>query len=207
MRTKPAAGHVILTVALAFVFWYLTFSVKWMNFWQSMSIAVVTLTGMSVYFAGMPLNKQEINLKNVVIGVVSAGVLYGIFAAGNYLSQLMFNFARPEISAIYDIRHEGHAKLIAFVLLFITSPGEELFWRAFVQRWTMDKFGCLRGWLIGAMIYAGVHILSGNFMLTMAALVAGLFWGFLYWKSGSAFACIISHALWTVSIFILWPIL
>lgn len=207
MRAKPATGHVLLTVALAFVFWYLTFSVKLMNFWQSMSIAVVTLTGLSVYFAGMPLNKKDINLKNVVIGVVSAGMLYVIFAAGNYLSQLLFNFARPEISAIYDIRYEGQARLIALVLLFVTSPGEELFWRAFVQRWAMNKFGGLWGWLVGALIYGGVHILSGNFMLTMAALVAGLFWGFLYWKSSSTFACIISHALWTVSIFVLWPIL
>ena len=43
-------------------------------------------------------------------------------------------------------------------------------------------------------------------MLVMAALTAGLFWGWLYWKTGSLVPCILSHAFWTVAVFILWPL-
>ena len=207
MLRVPADRQAYITIALAFVFWYLTFSVKLLNFWLSMSIAATILTVLSVYFSGFVLHRQDITIKNVLIGIVTAGMLYGIFAAGNYLSQQMFHFARPEVSSIYDIRHEGQAWAIMFVLLFVTSPGEELFWRGFLQRWAMHKFGDFQGWVVGAVIYGAVHILSGNFMLTMAALVAGLFWGFLYWRTGSIFACIVSHALWTISIFVLWPML
>lgn len=207
MLKVPADRQVLFTVVLAFIFWYLTFSVKLLNFWLSMSIAATILTLLSFVFAGNVLRTQDVTVKNLLIGVVSAGILYGIFAAGNYLSQLMFHFARPEVSSIYDIRHEGKALLITLVLLFVTSPAEELFWRGFLQRWTMHRFGPLGGWLVAAGIYGSVHILSGNFMLTMAALIAGLFWGLLYWKMESIFACIISHALWTVSIFILWPMM
>lgn len=207
MLRLPTDKQVLFTIVLAFIFWYLTFAVKLLNFWLSMSIAAVTLTTLATHFSGFVLRKPDITVKNLMIGIISAGLLYGVFAAGNYLSQMMFHFARPEISSIYDIRHEGKALLISLVLLFITSPGEELFWRGFLQRWAMSRFGKFGGWLVASAIYGAVHILSGNFMLTMAALVAGLFWGFLYWKTGSIYACIISHALWTVSIFVLWPVM
>lgn len=207
MLKVPSDRQVYLTIILAFVFWYLTFAVKLLNFWLSMSIAATILTVLSIEFTGVVLRKQEVNMKNILIGIVSAGILYGIYAGGNYFSQQIFHFARPEISSIYDIRNEGQILIISLVLLFITSPAEELFWRGFLQRWAMSKFGQSRGWLIAAAIYGAVHILSGNFMLTMAAWIAGLFWGLLYWKTGSIFACIISHALWTVSIFVLWPMM
>lgn len=203
----PNNHQVLFTIVLAFVFLYLTFVVKWMNFWISMGLATTTLTILSTYFGGFVLRKADVTLRNFVIGVVSAAVLYEIFVAGNYLSQMVFHFAKPEVSAIYDIRNEGQRFIISLVLLFITSPGEELFWRAFLQRWAMSHFKGPRGWLICSFLYGAVHVLSGNVMLTMAAFVAGLFWGFLYWKSNSTFACIVSHALWTVSIFVIWPVL
>ena len=43
-------------------------------------------------------------------------------------------------------------------------------------------------------------------MLVMAALVAGLFWSALYSWRGNLTACIVSHALWTVGVFLLFPI-
>lgn len=206
-RMSPDNRQVLFAVALAFVFWYLIFSAKWMNFWLSMSIAVSILTGLTVYFGGVAFRKREITFPNILLGIGAAVVLYGIFWVGNFVSQAIFHFARPEIAAIYNIRHEWQALGIALVLLFVTSPGEELFWRGFLQNWAMGRFGPLKGWLLATAIYAAVHVVSGNIMLIGAALVAGLFWGFLYWRSGSVFVCIVSHAFWTVGIFVIWPVL
>ena len=69
------------------------------------------------------------------------------------------------------------------------------------------RFGAKRGWLLASVIYAAVHIASGNFMLTMAAFTAGLFWGWLYQREQNLVPCIVSHCLWTVTIFILLPVM
>ena len=56
-------------------------------------------------------------------------------------------------------------------------------------------------------IYALVHIWSFNFMLVMAALVAGLVWGFLYRLDPKLLpALILSHALWDALVFVWMPI-
>ena len=50
-----------------------------------------------------------------------------------------------------------------------------------------------------------IHIF--NFMLVMAALVAGAVWGLIYRLCPKAlFALIVSHALWDVLVFVLIPI-
>jgi len=207
VNKKPATIQILLCLLLAFCFWYLTFTVKLLNFWLSMAIAAIILSTLALAFGAHNLQKSELTLDNFLRGLFAALILYGIFRAGNIISQALFHFAKPEISSIYSIRSEGQAAIITFVLLFITSPGEEFFWRGFLQRWTMERFGPIIGWLTASIIYGAVHIASGNIMLVLAALVAGLFWGWLYRYSGSLFACIISHAVWTVGIFVLFPIL
>ena len=192
---------------LAAVFWYATFSLKLLNFWLSMCIAVSTLTALAVHFDGLPVRRADWRLRSVISGIFAAAALYSIFWLGNSFSQILFSFAKPQVSSIYGIRTQGETLLIGFILFFITSPGEEIFWRGFVQRRLVRRFGRKRGWLLASAVYAAVHIASGNFMLTMAALTAGLFWGWLYLQERNLVPCIVSHSVWTVTIFILLPIL
>jgi len=172
-----------------------------------MGIAASILATLAMIFAGKPLKKEEITFKNILIGIVSAVILYGIFWLGNTLSGLMFDFAPHQVGNIYEIRTQSELWFIAFVLLFITSPAEEIFWRGFLQRWLEQRNGKALGWIFGALIYGGVHVISGNFMLTMAALVAGLFWGYMYQKYETIVPLIISHALWTATIFVFFPMM
>ena len=192
---------------LAAVFWYAPFSMKLLHFWLSMCIAVSTLTALAVRFDGFPVRRADWRLRSVISGVFAAAALYSIFWLGNSFSQILFSFAKPQVSSIYGIRTQGETLLIGLILFFITSPGEEIFWRGFVQRRLVRRFGRKRGWLLASAVYAAVHIASGNFMLTMAALTAGLFWGWLYLQEHNLVPCIVSHSVWTVTIFILLPIL
>lgn len=204
---KTNTYQVIFTLCLAVIFWYLIFGAKIMNFWLSMAMAATILAGLSIIFNGVPFDKKDFNPRGIILGLFSALILYLLFWLGNTISQWIFPFAQGQVNSIYDIRTEGAPFVIGLVLLFITSPAEEIFWRGYIQKWAMEKCGDLWGWLLGAAIYAGVHIASGNFMLVMAALVAGLFWGFLYRQERNLVPCIISHCIWTVGIFLLFPVM
>jgi len=204
---QVSALPVLFSLALAAVFWYLIFSVQLFNFWLSMAVAAPVLAALSMLFQGPPVSKKDFDRRAFLLGILSALGLYFLFWLGYTVSQWLFSFAQGQVHSIYQIRTEGQPLLIALVLLFITSPAEEIFWRGFIQKWAMDRFGELPGWLLGSLVYAAVHISSGNFMLVMAALVAGLFWGWLYWRARNLAPCIISHCLWTVGIFLLFPVM
>ena len=143
----------------------------------------------------------------VVIGVAVAFALWGVFWIGDKVSQLIFDFARGQVDNVYGIKSGVSPALITVLLLFLIGPAEEFFWRGFVQRMMSERIGATAAMFVTVVVYALVHIWSFNFMLVMAALVAGAVWGFIYRLKPSLLpALIISHALWDALVFILLPI-
>jgi membrane protease YdiL (CAAX protease family) len=195
-----------LLVALAAAGFGWVFGCPAGNFWVKITITVSALCAGSFAAAGVPWRRAEVTLRETLIGAAAAAVLYGIFWLGDTCAAQVFGFAPRQVEAIYAIRELGNPWLVGAVLLLVTSPGEELFWRGYVQRVAAQRWGRNRGLAIGALLYGAVHLVSGNFMLVMAALVAGAFWCALYRWRGNLTACVVSHALWTVGVFLLFPI-
>ena len=196
----------VFSFLLALILFTAIFGFRITSFWVGMGCATLLLATLSVCWEGWPLPKKDFTVTSIGLGILSAFLLYGIFFVGNFVANLLFFFATHQVSSIHMIRHEAHPIMISLVLVFITSPCEEFFWRGWIQKKLMQQFTPITGWWLGAVLYAVVHVASGNFMLVMAAFMAGLFWGFLYWKTKNLWICVISHAVWTVSIFLLFPI-
>ena len=146
--------------------------------------------------------------KQLFWGVAIAIALWGVFWIGDKLSQLMFDFARPQVDTIYGMKEGESPWLLTALMLFLIGPAEEIFWRGYVQERLSLRWNANIGFIVTTAIYALVHAGSCNFMLTMAALVAGAAWGLLYRLFPQYFtAIIISHALWDVAVFIWFPIM
>lgn len=97
--------------------------------------------------------------------------------------------------------------MIAVLLLFLIGPAEEYFWRGYIQKTMAGFIGKTAAMFLTTVIYALVHIWSFNFMLVMAALVAGGVWGLIYRLKPSLLpALVISHALWDAMVFVILPI-
>lgn len=203
----------VLTAALLWFYMFSPWTGGWPNFWVVMSCSAVILTTLGLSFT--PDRKELLKIEKPALqllgGIVIAFALWGIFWIGDKVSSWMFAFARPEVDSVYAMKTGLPTWLIAVLLLCLIGPAEELFWRGYVQR-TMGRI--LGGknpedkaFIITAVIYALVHIWSFNFMLVMAALVAGLVWGLIYRLRPQALpALIISHALWDALVFVLLPI-
>ena len=213
---KDVRIRLAIAIGTAALLWFYMFSPwtgGWPNFWVVMSCSAVILTTLGLSFT--PDRKELLKIEKpalqILAGIVIAFALWGIFWIGDKVSSWMFAFARPEVDSVYAMKTGLSAWLIAVLLLCLIGPAEELFWRGYVQR-TMGRI--LGGknpedkaFILTAVIYALVHIWSFNFMLIMAALVAGLVWGLIYRLRPQALpALIISHALWDALVFVLLPI-
>ena len=144
---------------------------------------------------------------NIGLGILIAATLWSIFWVGDKLSQLLFDFARPQVDIIYGMKDGESVWLLTALMLFLIGPAEEIFWRGYIQKQLSQRWNANIGFIVTTAVYALVHAGSCNFMLTMAALVAGFCWGLLYRLFPERFAAIIiSHALWDVAVFIWFPI-
>lgn len=199
------------TIVLAAVLWTVMFS-PWtaphVNFWWMMTGSAFTLSLLASLFAPGWWKRIRITPKEVALGVAIAVALWGVFWVGDKLSQMMFDFARPQVDTIYGMKDGESPWLLTLLMLFLIGPAEELYWRGYVQKSLSARWNPNIGFVVTTLIYALVHAGSFNFMLTMAALVAGAAWGLLYRFFPNHFAAIIiSHAVWDVAVFIWFPIM
>lgn len=212
-------SSLFVALAVAALLWFWMFS-PWTagitNFWITMAVAGVSLTTMALLFSpevrtGVRTLFRRYTLRallgQLLLGVALAALMWGIFWVGDKLSTLWFSFARPQVDSIYAMKHGLPPAVIALLLLFVIGPAEELFWRGYVQRTLAAHVGVDGAFVLTAAVYMLVHVWSMNFMLIMAALVAGGVWGLLYRLRPSLLpALIVSHAIWDACVFVVFPI-
>jgi hypothetical protein len=191
---------------LAAGLWFITFYLPVLNFWIKISISAALLAAVSIHFQPIHTGELRFDAISLFQGILSAASLYLIFWLGKIVSGMLFPFASGQINAIYQKGEGTPIGIIFFLLLLVTGPAEELFWRRYLQNNLAKRFGKWPGWGIATAVYAGVHIWSFNFILIGAAGIAGAFWGFLYLRWGRISPVIISHSLWSSVIFSILPI-
>jgi len=190
-------------VLLASVCWAVTFGWAGGNFWIKIGLSVIAV---SLYSLFWQRPKISFRLHSFLYGLFSAAILYLIFFLGNKLALQILPGAKTQVGAIYYLGTGVNKALVFLLLFFITGPGEEIFWRGFLQGHLTATQGKFYGYLITTLIYAGVHVFSWNLVLILAALVAGSFWGLLYLWKGDLLIQIISHSFWSAVIFAVAPI-
>ena len=176
-----------------------------------MSCSAVILSALAIFGNGGLGDCRRTSLRNAVLqlclGIAIAFMLWGVFWVGDKLSQLMFDFARGQVDSVYDMKDGSSPYAVTVLLLFLIGPAEEYFWRGYVQKALSGRCGRNTAFLVTTVIYALVHVWSFNFMLVMAALVAGAVWGFIYKERPEALpALVLSHALWDALVFTILPI-
>ncbi|MBR0123653.1 MAG: CPBP family intramembrane metalloprotease [Bacteroidales bacterium] len=200
----------IFTVLLAFALWFFLFS-PWtkgmVNFWIAISLASLVLSIIALSRRKQIISELKINWQAIVAGIFIAAALWGVFWIGDKISSMMFDFEKSQVASIYSMR-DGHSKwLIATLLLLIMGPAEEIFWRGYLQKTLQTIISPNAGFVTSVILYSLAHLWSFNYMLIMAALVAGLVWGAIYrFFPKSLPALIISHSLWDVMVFVVFPI-
>lgn len=194
------------SVAVAFALWFFSFAMGVLNFWIKITLSASVLGVIAVWAGALKDNTLTFDLKAFFQGMLAAVVLYFIFFAGDFVSKLILPFAADQVGSIYGKGQGFSTVVVFFLLLFVTGPCEEIFWRGYLQNGLMEKFGQWKGWLLATAVYTGIHVCSLNFMLIGAAAVGGAFWGLMYMKFRRLDALIICHSVWSACIFAVVPI-
>lgn len=188
---------------LALAGWAFTFGVPRGDFWIKIACTVAVITAYSLFFRRPRI---QVTLLEVLLGVASAALLYWIFWLGNTLAPHIVPGAGAQVGGIYDLGEGAPRTWIFLLLLVVTGPGEEIFWRGFLQESLIERWGPRRGFAAATALYGGVHIFSLNVMLIGAAFTAGAFWGLQHVWRRNLTSLIVSHSLWSAFIFAVLPV-
>ena len=207
MKKNKIFRNSMFTILISAILWFVMFVLKPINFWLEMSLSLLMLLILAFIINKNIFKIEKIKFRHIIIGISSAALLYIVFYIGNIITGYIFPFKDAQITSVYSNKTGASPILIGALLLFIIGPCEELYWRGFIQKLLSEKLGENEGYILATALYAGVHIITGNLMLVIAALVCGIFWGWIYKKEKSLVPVIISHAIWDLTIFVLLPLM
>ncbi len=214
MKTRqPAQKGLWAGILLAFVLWYVMFVLQPFNFWAMLTFSTSLLSAVAFVLGRPLLSGREFTAKNLFLGVVLAALLYAVFYMGNQFLMVvsrLFPSLLPDragnIASVYANLGGLSPTLVGLLLFFPIGFGEEIFWRGFVQRRFRERGTAGSAFILTTLLYTAIHVPTGNPVLILAALTCGLFWGGLYWATGSLVPVLVSHMLWDPFIFVIWPI-
>ena len=113
----------------------------------------------------------------------------------------------PRVSDLYTLLEAppGPAAALPVVLLVVTA--EELVWRGLaVDLLQARNLRPVTVVAVATLLYALPQIAGGGPVLVVVTLSAGLVWTVLRVVTGSLVAPFITHLVWDVGVFVLWPV-
>ncbi len=133
---------------------------------------------------------------DIGVGVLSGLVLYAVFWLGEQALVIVLPKLAVDVGDLYAVRGQTKPWFMP-VVLSIVAPGEELFFRGFLQH--------RAGIAIALAAYGAVHLWERKLILVLAALLGGVWWGALLSWTGGLIAPVVSHFLWCMMIIVWLP--
>ncbi|MBA4537385.1 CPBP family intramembrane metalloprotease [Bacillus aquiflavi] len=202
MKKCASDLRLIIGFFIAHLLLFLTFEDKSV-FWYIFSASMLFLISYSILNEEMDDQAPVSNY--LFYGIISGLLLYTVFWVGNSMINFFDLPFSKQVSRLYN-RYAPTELWHYIVLLFILIPGEEIFWRGFIQKRILKYTNIWISIFVSALLYASVQIYAGHSILILAAFVGGLFWGALYTWKRSIPLIIVSHLTFDLMIFIFLPL-
>ncbi|WP_318504988.1 type II CAAX endopeptidase family protein [Bacillus sp. T3] len=186
---------------LAHILMYFTFSDKDV-FWYFFTATMLLLICFVV--AKDKLDDKLSVFRYLMIGILSGLLLFFLFWIGNQLIEFFGIPVKRQITILY--RRFGPDLFWHYLaLILVVVPGEEIFWRGFIQKRLLTYTSNGISIVVSTLMYASVHLYSGQFMLPFSAFIAGLLWSWLYAWRRSIPLVIVSHLIYDLLLFYIMP--
>ena len=193
-----------ISVAIVIASMLLLFTVPNSYFVEATFVSTSCMIGAA--YAQKALGRRPPIIRSVVLGLISAALLYGIFYVGAWLVSAYHPFGITSASetSIYSLISSSNSVYVQMAVLLFDSAGYESFFRGVLQRRLRPRFGVMAAPAV-AVLDAAIHVATLNPLWVAATLVTDLLWGVTYHYGGTQ-SSFTSHLLWDIAIFILRPI-
>lgn len=172
--------------------------------------AIALVSGAMIIFVVRSAEVQSVLNSTNILANIGRGLLHGLFFSALSIVTLVTarEYLQPayaHVHTLFELRHQLPAPFVALILVVAVAPAEELFWRGYVQSIFSQRIS--HSYAVAAMAAtdALIHAATGNYILVVAAAFFGYMWGLLRNSSQSLVPCVISHAVWDVCVFLVYP--
>lgn len=192
----------VVFLILVYLLLFFTFSFE-VIFWYMYTFTMLLFMAISFVLAKMEDDVQT--WEYLIFGIGYGTLTYGLIAIAYRLFSIFSDQAA--ISVERFLADYGPTTVWHYLLLMvIIAPGEELFWRGFIQQKLKNYMSPFFAVVVASLLFGLSMVFSGFWLGVLAAVTSGLLWGLLYeWKKSMPLI-IIAHITMTILLFLVLPL-
>ena len=194
---------VLLSLCLAYLLLFLSY-IDLSSFWYIYTASMAFLMAIALYYE-RPHSRQLQLRKACSFGILSGIFMYIITWAASRILPILFPPLQIQLESLYALLSPVETWQYA-VLILLIIPGEEIFWRGFIEKRLLSHSKAAQAVLLSTLLYTLPLSFSGNLLLVLAGIGGGLLWGFIYAWKRSLSMVIISHLLFDVLLLAVFPL-
>ena len=141
------------------------------------------------------------SIKLVAIGLAAAAVMivatYGLYPI---VAHALPSMAESTRDLYVDKLRIPHPTAIVLIVTGLIVIGEELLWRGIVQEAVAGRIQGLWSVPVSAVVYGLSHAPIGSTLLTVVALLCGVYWSTIRQRTQSLLPALIAHLIWDMTI-------
>ncbi|MGE6487793.1 CPBP family intramembrane glutamic endopeptidase [Paenisporosarcina sp. NPDC076898] len=197
-------SHLRWTVLLVIVYLLLFFTFSFEEiFWYMYTFTMLLFMALSFV-----LGKMEDDVRTweyLIFGIGYGTLTYGLIAIAYRFFSIFTDQAAVSVERF--LSDYGPTTVWHYLLLMlIIAPGEELFWRGFIQQKLKMYMSPFYAVLVASILFGLSMAFSGFWLGVLAAITSGLLWGLLYeWKKSMPLI-IIAHITMTILLYLVLPL-
>ncbi|MGO1058024.1 lysostaphin resistance A-like protein [Planococcus sp. FY231025] len=194
--------HLAILLPIAFGLYFLAFQNS-ATFWYMYTFSLLVLMSFSMLF--IRIYDEMPTWKSLIYGLGYGTLIYAIIAGGYQA----FRFLPFDAGSSVNRFLETYAPSTIWhflLLMFVIVPGEEIFWRGYIQQ-KLKKYMSGPKAVLASSVLFGLALGLGGFVPGIfAAIAAGIVLGFLYEWKRSMPLLIVAHLVMIVLLFLIKPL-
>lgn len=172
-------------------------------FWYMYTFSILVL--MSIAIIRYSVFDELKTWQSLIYGLLSGVIIYALLISGyRLLDSMPVNIEGP-VSALQAI-YAPTSIWQYLLLMFIIVPGEEIFWRGYIQQLLKNYMNAPLAILTAALLFGIALSFSGFWPGIVAGVISAVLLGFLYEWKRSMPVLIIAHLVLLLLLFIILPL-
>lgn len=195
--------HFYLLFILAHILLAVSFLTD-LPFWVMFTVSFFILSVAAINSGNF--DYHNISASSLGISIFSGLLLYGLFIIGKFGSGVLLPNQLADVTTLY-MKVQPQLTWHYFALFLIIIPGEELFWRGYIQgriEYTIQNKKVVV--ILSSLLYTSANIYTLNPLFLLATFAGGVIWGSLYMWKRNILLVILSHLIFNLFLLVLFPI-
>jgi len=177
------------------------------NVWLTTGLAAVIALAACLYVHSAELKRLVVpHTREVCLGIACGALMAGVTQLAYPIAKAVLPGLNDWVEPLYGNLRQPPGPYWALPILALVVVAEECVWRGLLIDMLQRCYADSQVVLLSTALYAVPHLCSGSWLLVGVVLVCGVIWSRLRVMTGSLVVPLLTHLIWDLGVFVLFPL-